>query len=534
MVCGAYGINAQPKGPEADQQKAEQLKRAVALAQHGGANQAMTIVERLLAEDEQYGPAIKLKGMLLEEGGREEEAAAAYEQALRLAPNDPDLLLKVGVYKLQVRQWANAIELLEHGARLMPKDGDMQFYLAQAYHLNGQDDRALRAIRASSILEPDNAAVQQKYGELSCSSGDYAGGLTRLIRARRIDAQLPGIDYDIGWAQYNLMDLAHAVDSARLAIDKQPNDENAWRLLALAEVKLQQWQQAKEAFEKVLEFRPGDAELLQWLGQCDLELKNYPGAERSLNAALRADPTLLLAHFYLARVYAAMGRQADSQRETSLHRMMMERLTFVRSLESEQRENAIRAPARELLSQHKEQAALKLYADHFKGTSATSADGYVFVGKLYLFMGDPENGLRCLRHALELQPAVRGAHTNIGLLALKNGELAKAESEFKAELANDPNAQTSMAELGEVWYHQGKWAEAAEQIEKSHTMTPELLYLMSDAYFRMGKVQEANLAAELVAAYGRQNALLMNELMQCLRQHGQTETMQRLSEIVSP
>ena len=156
-----------------------------------------------------------------------------------------------------------------------------------------------------------------------------------------------------------------------------------------------------------------------------------------------------------------------------------------------------------------EEAALQLYREHFKGTAATPADAYVFVGKLYLFMGNTEDGLRSLHHALELQPTVRGAHTYEGILALKLGDLGRAEKEFKAELANDPNYQLAIAEMGEVRYHQGDWPDAAEYLAKSRTTTPELLYMLCDAYFHIEKVSDANLTAETVAAYGRNNPELM-------------------------
>jgi tetratricopeptide (TPR) repeat protein len=172
---------------------------------------------------------------------------------------------------------------------------------------------------------------------------------------------------------------------------------------------------------------------------------------------------------------------------------------------------------------------LQLYRDHFKATAATAADAYVFVGKLYLFMGDTEDGLRSLHHALELPPTVRGAHTYEGILALKLGDLRRAENEFKAELANDPNYQLAIAEMGEVRYHQGLWADAAEQLAKSRTTTPELLYLLCDSYFRTGKVSDADLTAETLAAYGRNEPEIMKELNDLLLHNGQTELAQRLS-----
>ena len=45
----------------------------------------------------------------------------------------------------------------------------------------------------------------------------------------------------------------------------------------------------------------------------------------------------------------------------------------------------------------------------------------------------------------------------------------------------------AIAEMGEVRYHQGRWSDAAEQLAKSRTMTPELLYMLCDSYFHTGK-----------------------------------------------
>ena len=507
----------------------QQFHQALSLAQQGNPRGAMDLVMRLLEQHPDFAPALKLKGMLLEEAGRTSEAAAAYEGALKLAPNDGDLLLKVGIAKLTAGEKEEAIRLLQHCARILPGDGGAQYYLAQAYHLNGQDDLALRAIRLSLKAEPDNTSVWQKYGELLCGTGDCAAGLKWLLKAQHSDATLPRIDYDIAATDFKLMDLAGAAQYAARAVESQPNDVNALRLLATTDVKLAQWQEAKHAFERLLSFKSDDVDSLLGLGQCELELKNYPAAVDRLQSVLKLDPTRLLAHFYLSRAFAAMGKTEDAQHEAALHQLMMEQMTFVRSVASEERESPIRTQARQLLAEHREKDALQLYREHFKETAATPADAYVFVGKLYLFMGDSEDGLRSLHHALELQPTVRGAHTYEGILALKLGDLSRAENGFKAELANDPNYQLAIAEIGEVRYHQGLWADAAEQLAKSRTTTPELLYLLCDSYFRTGKVSDADLTAETLAAYGRNEPEIMKELNDLLLHNGQTELAQRLS-----
>ncbi|MGA9981551.1 MAG: tetratricopeptide repeat protein [Candidatus Sulfotelmatobacter sp.] len=529
FAAGVVPVRAQNTGRPVESPFTQQFHQALSLAERGDRSAAMNLVLRLLEQHPDFAPALKLKGMLLEEAGRTSEATGAYEAALKLAPNDADLLLKVGIAKLTAGQKEEAMRLLEHCVRILPGDGDAQYYLAQAYHLNGQDDLALRAIRLSLKAEPDNLSVWQKYGELLCGTGNCEEALKWLIKAQRSDATLPRIDYDIAATDYKLVDLAGAAQYAARAVESRPDDVTAWQLLATADVKLAKWQEAKHAFEQILAFKPDDVDSLLGLGRCELELKNYPAAVDKLQSALKLDPTRLLAHFYLSRAFAAMGKTEDAQHEAALHQLMMEQMTFVRSVESEERESPIKAQARQLLTEHREKDALQRYRDHFKGTAATPADAYVFVGKLYLFMGDTEDGLRSLHHALDIQPTVRGAHTYEGILALKLGDLSRAENEFKAELANDPNYQLAIAEMGEVRYHQGLWSDAAEQLAKSRTTTPELLYMLCDSYFRTGKVADADLAAETLAAYGRNKPEVMKELIDLLLHNGQTKLAQRLS-----
>ncbi len=529
LLAGEAVVRAQNSPRPNDSPVMRQFHQALSFAQRGDRQTAMNLVLSLLQQHPDFAPAIKLKGMLLEESGRTTEATASYEEALKLAPNDGDLLLKVGISKLAAGQKEEAIHLLEHCIRVFPGDGDAHYYLAQAYHLNKQDALALRAIRQSLKAEPDNLSVWQKYGELLCGTGDCAAGLRWLLKAQHSDATLPRIDYDIAAADYKLMDIAGAAHHAERAVQSQPNDVTALQLLAIAEVKLARWQEAKIAFARILAFKSDNVDSLLGVGQCDLELKNYPAAIDEFQAVLRLEPTRLLAHFYLSRTYAAMGRTADAQHEAALHQLMMEQLTFVRSVEGAERESPIKAQAHQLLAEHREQDALHLYQQHFKGTAATVADSYVFVGKLYLLMGNTDDGLRALHHALELQPTVRGAHTYEGILDLKLGDLHRAENEFKAELANDPNYQMAIAEIGEVRYREGLWSDAAEQLARSRTITPELLYMLCDSYFHLGKVSDANLTAETAAAYGRNNAELMKELMDLLSRNGQTELVQHLT-----
>ncbi len=524
-------VGAQAGNPSINSQLMQQLQQALALAQRGDRQGAMRIDLQLLEQNPKFVPAIKLKGMLLEESGQAAEAGATDEEGLKLAPNDPDLLLKTGIYKLASGERELAIKLLQRCTRILPSDGDAQYYLAQAYHLNGQDNLALPAMRASLKAQPDNHDVWQKYGELLCSTGDCAGGLRWLLKTQRADTALPRIDFDIATANYKLMDFDGAARYAGRAVQSQPDDLKSLQLLATSNGKLAHWQEAKTAYERIRALKGDDAETLLGLGQCELELKSYQSAVETLQSVLRLDPNRFLAHFYLSRAYAAMGRAEDAQHEASLHQLMMRHATFVPAVEIEQRESPIKPQAQQLLAAHREDEAVRLFREHFSGTSATTADAYVFIGKLYLFAGKTGDGIRCLHHALKIKPTVRGAHTYEGILALKQNELGAAEKQFEAELTNDPSYQLAIAEMGEVRYHQERWADAAEHLAKSRTMTPELLYMLCDAYFHLGKIEDANLTAEATVAYSRNKPEVVQGLMDLLTRNGQSEVAKRIAPV---
>jgi Flp pilus assembly protein TadD len=70
----------------------------------------------VLTQHPHFVPALRLRGELLKSVGRDGEAAATYEVAWKLAPNDSELLGKVGVYRLLAGDTDEAIRLLSRRA----------------------------------------------------------------------------------------------------------------------------------------------------------------------------------------------------------------------------------------------------------------------------------------------------------------------------------------------------------------------------------------------------------------------------------
>jgi predicted Zn-dependent protease len=531
-LCIVFAVTkslAQKPDRAVDSSLSAQLYQAINTAQQGNEKGALALTAALLEKHPGFVPALKLQGMLLERTGHSSEAWRAYYKALSTAPNDAELLLTMGLLRLTAGEYDQAIILLRRRLNLLPMDGESLYYLAQAYHLNGNDGLALRTIRDCVTVEVGNASAWQKYGELLSSSGDNPAALRWLIKARQSDSTLERIDYDIAVASFYNMDLPSAAKYSASAVDSHPNDTRALALFATVKLKLSEWQDAKAVFQRILALKSDDPASLLGLGQCELELGNFQTSIDVLDHLLEVDPTQIPAHFFLAKAFGGLGRVSEAKHEIDLHNVMMQQFSFTPPKQDAKRQKAVWDQAQKLLTDGRDGAALRLVRESFAGPSATRGSEYVFVGAVYLSMGNVEDALRNLNRALAIEPPARGAHTYQGILDLMQGDLRNAERNFQAELALDPNSRLARAELGEVRYRQGRWSDAVDQLTQSKTRTPRLLYLLCDSYFRLDKIASANLAAETLAAYARNEPGMMQGLIELLNRNGQATLAQRIS-----
>jgi len=524
---------AQQSAKPAEAALVARLNRAMALAEQGHGQQALTLAEELVADRPDFVPALKLQGALLEEEGRAPEAEQAYRKALQLAPNDASLLFQLGTNRLAAGDNTEAASFFVRYLRLTPRDGVAFFYFAQANHLSGQDDLALKASRRAAELLPGKAEILQQYGEMLCATGDRQTGLKQLLKARQLNPALQKIDFDIALAHYDEMDYPNTVRYALKAVQAEPGNLDALRLLSQAHVELSQWQDAQAFFEKILALKKGDPSALLGAAHCMLERKEFEKAIATLHRVLELDPGQAIAHFYLSRALSGVGQTDDARHEAEIYRLMDQMSIAPPKLGSEGGKTQWDR-ARQLLRDGHEAEALSAFQEGVNAPAASTADAYVLAGSIYLSISREDAGVRALRRALEIQPTVRGAHTYLGLDDLQQGRLTEAESEFGAELAVDPNYFTALAGLGEVRYRQERWSEAADLLLKSRTKVPALLYMVCDALFKAGRGQEADVVAEALAGYAANDRSQMQALVGLLNRQSETALALKIAAMIKP
>jgi tetratricopeptide (TPR) repeat protein len=531
--CGASApihLAAQANSSNIRSDADSRFNRATDLLVAGKKKESLQVVDSILRQYPEHLASIMLKIQLLEEGDDYLSAQPYYEKALQLAPADPQILYLFGCHWLHRNEWRKAIQFLGRSRLLRPNHLETQFYLAQAYHLNGDEPSALIAIRECSTMAPDNDAICQKMGELLCAAQQYQEGLKWLLKAERLNPNLEKINLQIGMAYYNILEVPQAIAYLEKELSRTPHDPHAPLVLAQAYTKAANWEKAATFFTVTLKRQPDDPQVLLGLGRAQVGLKDYATALVTLQRALQLDPTLIEAHFQLGRAYRELGKREESLHELSLHRTLKDReatdssIPKFRTAQDEQ----IWSECRKLLEKNQEAAVLALLKQALGDEGSNPAILSMNLGVIYASMGRPEEAKRALAEAVKIDPDLAHVHSHLGLIHISLGEYEQAERAFQIELKRFPTEQLALAGMGQLKHRQGKWSESAEYLEKCGTTDPLILWMLCDCYFHLGKTAQARLMAEGAASFAQPGDGVLDSVLTLLESRNERELAEKI------
>mgnify|MGYP000899660960 CR=1 FL=1 len=227
------------------------------------------------------------------------DAIAAYEEAVRMKPSDPDLYDRLDVLLREHAPLPRRVEVWEQLAEAEP--GRSQLYLGLALRETGEyeasvqvlgkaferlpDDPAVgvELMRSQGLLALDQAREFSREGQseeaieryltairalprdnLACDELDVylrqSGGLSAAIATWRALAdevpELPRISYLLGLALMETGEVGGAVEALDQAAVRDPDDPAVWVALGRACLDSARWERAAEALTKALDHNP--------------------------------------------------------------------------------------------------------------------------------------------------------------------------------------------------------------------------------------------------------------------------------------
>ena len=240
-------------------------------------------------------------GHLYERRGDLEEAADAFEQALRQRPGDFAALFWQIDVNIELGRWDAAQPLLEQARALRPGSEVVQFQLGRAASAAGDHEAAVEHLEA--VLRQNPAATIVHY-----PLGMAYRGLGDLEKARQHLDQSGG-RVDGGFVAGVGLSLSDPLmEELRTAL-RSPQRH---RTLALQADANGDRDEAIRQFRYAVELEPGDADLQISLGMALNRAGRAREALVELEAALRLDPQSAQAHYVSGTIFERAGRDAEA------------------------------------------------------------------------------------------------------------------------------------------------------------------------------------------------------------------------------
>jgi tetratricopeptide (TPR) repeat protein len=216
--------------------------------------------------------------------GHPEAALKVLEHARTKLPDDPKLLLDIGIESTEMGLLPEATDSLQAARKLDASDPDILYALARLEMEEQRFQAAETDLRAYLARRPEDASAYFGLGKV--------------------------------------LEVAQRTTEARVEFERsiqlQPAQTESYYELGQLELEVQHDAQAAPLFQKVLARDATHGGALTGMGIIAFRSKNYIQAEQYLAQAEKAAPSYQPAHYYRGLALARLGRKDESQRELQI------------------------------------------------------------------------------------------------------------------------------------------------------------------------------------------------------------------------
>ena len=457
---------------------------------------ADNLVERALSVDPEYAEAWILKGeLLLRTEGKQQEAAAAFQRALEIKPNNGQARLGLATALIARDENRQALAEVDRVLRGYPKSHLAYYIKGLALYQQEKLGSAEEAVTLALNYHPSHLHSHVLAGTIAYQQG-------KLELAER---------------------------HLRTYWNQAPGDLRVAVLLGATLLKLGEPAKAIEVLEPGVSAAADDAQYLSLLGSAYLEDGQSAKGIEYLEQAVAVSPDEAN-----LRGQLAMGRLAAGDVNTAISD-----LKTVVDLDLDQ--ELVQADALLVLTYlHRKEYEKALAAtDALLGKMPDSPVPYNFKGAVYLGMGDTRAARNAYEQALKIQPDFLISHFNLAKLDLLANDTAAAEKRYGKVLSYDKDNLKALLGMAVVAHRNGQVDDTEKWLKQAHEYHPKAIgpaLLLIEHYDRAGETFRALEMARSTAITHPRNPTLL-ELMAAIQLKAEENkeaaaTLRKLTEVL--
>ena len=246
-------------------------------------------------------------GLVREEQGRMDEAIASLQKALALKPrlHGGNLFLAVAYYRMS--RFEPALTAIRKETLAYPNDASAWMWLGVIRLGADQPEEAAAALDKAAQLAPANVDIlyHRGHAHLLVSKLSYQ----RMLRANPDSWRVRQV---LAQADAEADRDADAISEYQAAIKAAPQQPGLHEELGTEYWKMNKIEEAEAEFKRELEIDPHSMLATYKLGSLLVEGAKPVEGKPLIEAALRQDPNLKEAYYYLARAYMQLGNDSEA------------------------------------------------------------------------------------------------------------------------------------------------------------------------------------------------------------------------------
>lgn len=167
-----------------------------------------------------------LLATVLHQQGKSSEAGKIFEEALRLYPDDRELLLEHALFQDEQGFYDRALITMQQVLVIKADDPYALNYIAYSWAEQGENlDKALSYVKKALEVKPEDGFIRDSLGWILFKMGRNEEALAELIKSREIEAEDPTINEHVGDVYFELGRVSQALASWKKALRLQQDEE---------------------------------------------------------------------------------------------------------------------------------------------------------------------------------------------------------------------------------------------------------------------------------------------------------------------